>query len=357
MNRFVLIVALLASSLRSQAQDISAFADIRERFHVFDKGATKQLDHNPVQSYSVGWNQVAFVDNLNRFKLYRDGLLTELNSSAPGSYSATRDLLIYRPGSLLNVVDNGKVVTLAPFADDYPYGFGDSIVVYGNSLGSFEVYFRGKKTQLEFEMPKSFVVGPNCVAYVTQSDEFKLFDGETHLLESTPPTRPYKIGSGMVAYIDAYDNFIVWWDGGFYELESFLPGYFDVGDDQVLYFTHLGQCRVFHEGTVTELMPTAPEQFHLKHNVLIYRDERGLMQVCIGGKSQTIDNFWPTYVRIEGAIVAWADEDGILMAHDNGNGYQVSQAVVDGRFRIDGQVIRYTEQTNEVRFWWQGERY
>jgi hypothetical protein len=339
------------------SQGLSAYVDVREKFHVFDRGTIRQLDFLPVTSYAVGWNALVFVDHSGEFHLYCDGVSQKLNAGTPYSYESTRDLVVYRIGSLLNVVDRGVAITLMLFADDYPFAYGDSIVAYGNSVGGFEVYHHGKKTELDFEMPIDFKVGTNCVAYVTKAGEFKVFArGRTTIISTAPPKR-FLVGEDLVAYVDEYENFMVWWDEAVWELDNFLPGYFEVGDDLVIYFDHLGSFKVFQYGAVTELMQQAPGKFRLKHRVVIYLDERGMLTMFSRGKAQVIDNFWPTYLEIEDDLVAWSNKDGILMANDGGQGYKVSEAVVDGRFRIDGQVVRYIEQANEVRFWWEGKRY
>lgn len=336
---------------------LSAYVDVRQYFYAFDSGVLKQLDFLPVTSYDVGWNSLAYIDHSGAFNLYYQGTSRQLNQGSPYTYDATRNLVVYRIGSLLNVIDQGVVKTLMPFADDYPAAYGDSIVAYGNRVGGFEVYYQGKQTELEFEMPVSFKVGTNCVAYVTKTGEFKFFSRGRVVIVSTAPPRQYSVGQDLVAYVDEYDNFNVWWDGSVWELDNFLPGYFEASDEVVIYFDHLGSFRVFHQGAVMELMQQPPRQFKLKHDVLVYLDELGLMRLFRAGEPQTLDNFWPTHLAIEGDLIAWADEDGILMANDGGNAYKVSEAVVEGRFRVDGQVIRYIEQTNQVKFWWRGERY
>ena len=77
------LVLCLQLTATLQAQDIFAFIDKLNYLYVFDNGQLTKLEHLPPQSFKVGFNYVAYVDNSGTFKLYRKGNTETISDFKP----------------------------------------------------------------------------------------------------------------------------------------------------------------------------------------------------------------------------------------------------------------------------------
>jgi hypothetical protein len=72
---FLLIVPELVSS-----QHLAAYLDYRDRFMVFDRGETKEVENYKVISFQVGGNCIGYQSYGNDLKVYYKGAVRTLES-------------------------------------------------------------------------------------------------------------------------------------------------------------------------------------------------------------------------------------------------------------------------------------
>ncbi len=65
---------------------------------------------------------VAYVDNADNFKVYKNGDVKTLEIGSVRNYVTTNNLLAYSMTDILKVYDNGKVKTLSPNVKDFAIG-------------------------------------------------------------------------------------------------------------------------------------------------------------------------------------------------------------------------------------------
>ena len=130
------------------AQNLTAYHDYREYFYVFDNGLTKLLEYLPVQSYQIGGNAIAYIDNSYNLKVYSKGMVTKLDIVPDIKYFATDHLVAYMAAAQLYVFDNSRIKTLSNWVDYY--AVGDSLIAFFDQFNqSFQVYYKGKSIVLE----------------------------------------------------------------------------------------------------------------------------------------------------------------------------------------------------------------
>lgn len=101
------------------AQSLSAYQDYRNYFFVFDDGQTLQQEFLPIESFKVGGNSVAYVDNTKGFKIYYKSKTYPIDEGIISDYQATDNLVGFAAGKRLGVFDNGKTTVLSNLAYTY----------------------------------------------------------------------------------------------------------------------------------------------------------------------------------------------------------------------------------------------
>lgn len=351
---FVFLVFMFSPIIN--AQHLSAFVDPQEAFHVFDDGAIRKIEFLPVKSYQVGHQYVAYVDNSGRFKIYFNGLIKDLYETEPAHYFATDYLLVYESNHILKVLEQGYPKTIATQVNRQ-YLVSDSLVAFKNDIGIFEIYLAGKTFELEGMWPKAIKIAGNQCAYISHLGELKLFkNGKAVVVETVAPF-DFKIGNNMLAYIDVMGQLVAYHNNTYYELMPYIPEYFNVGSDMVVYIDGLEACRVFYKGKDLELLPYPPVHLRIEDEIVYFEDERGYSYVFFEGEVIQISAHPIEHFKIHRGIFAFTDLDGRLHALIKGELFDVSTGIVEARFRIDGEVIRYIENTNQVKFYYTGNTF
>ena len=98
------ISAFLFSNLT--AQSLSAYTDYKNYFYAFDNGPNIQLESQPIASYKVGGNAIAYVNGVDNFRAYYHNESYDLLSISPSSYEATDSYIVFYRDMILNIFVN-----------------------------------------------------------------------------------------------------------------------------------------------------------------------------------------------------------------------------------------------------------
>src|SRR4051812_29916326 len=90
----------MLNSVSGTGQEITAYTDNRDNLQVFDRELFRQIEYLPVNSYKIGGNAIAYIDNKNDFKIYYDGQSINLLNAADFSYQVTNNLIAFRVGAV-----------------------------------------------------------------------------------------------------------------------------------------------------------------------------------------------------------------------------------------------------------------
>ncbi|HET8963802.1 MAG TPA: hypothetical protein VFM99_07890, partial [Chitinophagales bacterium] len=258
-----------------KGQNTAAYTDYKNYFYAFDGGPNIELESQPVKSYKVGGNAVAYVNGTDNFRVYYKGETYDLLSIFPQSYQATDNLVVYYRDGILNVFDNGKKTLLSGYTSSYKAG--DSIVGFFDMNNSIlRVYSHGQVKDLENILGREvdsikFEVGDNIMAYVNAADQFKIFYQEHILnLESNSPSS-FQAGKNIVAYVDGYtQNFKIFYNGMSYTIENMPPASYHIGDDMVAYVSNTGDFKIFYRGQLLKASSFAPVFYDVQDNVMVF---------------------------------------------------------------------------------------
>lgn len=331
MKKFLLLsLAIISFSLSIQAQKISAYVNFRNYFVVFDAGKTQVLEVLPPQSFKIGPNYLAYISNVGDLKVYYEGKVETLDPGVILTYEAGDDYLIFEKYQQIKVWHNGNLKNLGnnvtqwvgsdsivAFYDrnyknfhiyyhDVEYDLADGLVdapiedfKVGNNIFAFidkyqmtfTVFYQGEYIDLSTVIRNvDYKVNADIVAYRDdETNTFKaFFKGDIYDLEDLPP-KEYKVGHGMVAYVNQNEEFIVFYNGDKYRVLNYIPEYFDVKDSLVA-FNNQGFLNVFFDGESTELTRYIPPAIEWDWSTMAYLDDNLKIQALMAGKRQFIIN-------------------------------------------------------------------
>jgi len=355
----LMMLFLSCLTVFSTAQNLSVFSDYRDYFYIFDDGKIKALEHLPVQSYQIGGISVAYIDNMDNFKLYYRGRIFEPENVPPSEYFATDYLIAYTLDKQLKVFDNGKSRTLTFQADCY--AVADSIIAFCDRLSRlFKVYYNGKITVLEDGVAgpplKNIKIGDNILAYIDYSNYFKIFYRGNSIELIDIPMR-YKAGKNTVAYIDGSSlAFKVFYKGNIYELEVFRPKAFTVGDDMVAYIDNSGAFKIFYDESTTIISSFEPDFYKVKDSIVVY-SEQNFFKVFYKGKSHLLENYVPLNYQIDHNNVAYIDQQGNLKSFYGGQIKTLTDYEKLNDFKLSGNTIVFNTDLNSNKIFYEGKIY
>ena len=107
-------------------------------------------------------------------------------------------------------------------------------------------------------------------------------------LENLPPSE-YKVGHGMVAYVNQNEEFKVFYNGDIYNVLNYAPAYFDV-KDSLIAFNNEGFLNVFFDGKSKQITRYIPPALEWDWSTLAYVDDNLKIQAFMAGKQEFIIN-------------------------------------------------------------------
>lgn len=339
------------------AQGITAFKDVRDRFYIFDNGVVRQIEHLPPKEYAVGRNYVVYIDNADHLKIYYNGTVQTIEQDRPHFFYATDFLMVYRRFNDIYALYRNRIETVARWVES-DIVITDSLIVFNDHLGFFQLFQYGITNQLESWSVPFFDAKNNVVIYNDRNDFLKaVYRGNVMELNTYGKPSSYGISKNTVAYIDYMDNFNVFHKGEITLLESFKPLTFSVGFDMVAYVNSQQNFNVFYNGEIYELMQSRPSMMQLEQNIMVYADQSNHFNVFYNGESRTLEYYIPESFYIDRDMLVYKDLDNKLIGFINGEkkvlynqnvtSYELSNNVVMFKriphhllVYFDGQVIQ-----------------
>ena len=346
--------------LNTFSQNLSGYLDYKNYFFVFDNGINYQAEYNPVKSYKVGGNAVAYVDNADNFKVFYNGKAYPLADIAPSQYSATDELVVYYRDRILSVFENGNSQRLPGWASVYTVG--DSIVgFYDENSGYFKIYYNGALTNLPDGIDatnlNSFKAGDNIIAYFGIGGQFKAYYKNKVFDLGTTHVSSYDAGASTIGYVDEYSqSFKVFYDGDVAQMENIAPKSMQVGDNQIAYVDAGGSFKIFYKGSIFTISSYEPNFYRTTDNVVIWGTENVTFNVFYKGQIYQLEKNVPTNYQTDLNSVAYLDSYGYLKLFSDGETKQVSNIKVTD-YVLTKNVLMYKTGLYDFHFYLKGKEY
>jgi hypothetical protein len=213
----------------------------------------------------------------------------------------------------------------------------------------FYIFDDGKLVEAEYLPVTQPAVGGNCVAYVDNSSNFKIYyDGSTSIEADNPPDRfyatdnliaydfnrklsvfergksttlcyqhgIYAVGDSIVAFYDTIAMVLkVYRDGEVKEMEGnvdkYSPKSLKVGDNIVAYVNYNNRFKTYYNNRTYDLESTSPSQYKTGCNTVAYVDRSTQnFKVFYHGNLLQLETFPPTSFKVADDLVAYIDNVG-----------------------------------------------
>ncbi len=357
--RGLLSILLLLIVSQTMAQPIGAFIDYDHKFYVLDDEQFRQVEFQKVQSYAIGTKCVSYTDNGGWLKAYSNHIRYDV-SPAVDEYWQTDHLLAFRIGQLLFAFVNGNKYAVASFASHY--SVGDSVIAYVDDVHRlFNVFYNERQIQLEDLNIEDdllyFKSGSNLVAYVDAYNTFKIFyQNKIYSLLKTDDAIPVEVGQNVAAFYDPDgEQFYLFHRGKTRVLEKMPPVEVKAGHDMVAYVNALENFMVFDGDSLYEVLGYAPDFFEIKRRMLVYGSHNQFFLVE-NGRTQLIENYIPLQYSINGNNLVYINQNGNLVMWRNGQTQVLSYSNINSFFTI-GDMVIFNEGINTTKIYISGKIY
>ena len=192
-----------------------AFVDSHNRLFLFWRGRMREITYDPL-NYKTSLNTVAYVDAASgEFNIFHKGTTYEVETFSPESYKMGKDMVAYVDESgTFKVFYNGEVHTISSFAPDF-YRIVDEMVIYGENE-FFKIIYKGKEFTLENYIPTVYEANQSTLAYIDQTGYLQcFFKGETHTLSDETVSEITVVGN-TVAFKIGFNTNKVFYNGKIY---------------------------------------------------------------------------------------------------------------------------------------------
>ena len=168
------------SQYKASANTVAFVNESTQEFSVFYKGSISVLEKQPPNSFSVGDDMVAYVDNNQNFKVFYNGETFELGSFSPQFYNAEDNILVYADNVNFNVFFKGKTYTLEKNIPK-EYKIDLSTLVYKDTQGFLNVFFEGKTGRASNEIISTYQLSATTLKFSNSMNESHFFvNGKTY---------------------------------------------------------------------------------------------------------------------------------------------------------------------------------
>ena len=279
---------------------------------------------------------------------------------------ATDGLFAYGMGQQLKVIYNGLDTTLSGFCRKW--NASDSMVLYFNGAQNMHyVYFKNQVYTIDdvtsgvnydlFDFANSSL-GANTFCYVNSFNKLRvLYSGTFYDLADFTPGLTFDAGNNICVYNNvSLTSWKTLCNGYTASLEEFQPLSYKLGIGMVAYVDNVSNFKVFYDDTLITLLRQQPIDYIVADSTIAYSDYLRFWYVFQGGKKTLVEKYIPSQIKINNSTVAYIDYMGQLKVFQNGVSKIVCVEQV-ANFSVFGNTVSYTLGTNDVHFYWNGQKY
>ena len=164
------------------------------------------------------------------------------------------------------------------------YKAGRDIVGFMNlATNAFMVFYKGEYFDLEAFAPRSFQVGDEMMAYVSEIGDFKIFENGELVTISTFEPEFYELKDSTLIF--AEDGFLkTWCNGRVYEIERYIPQVYRVSERTVAYIDVNQRIKAFTGCKPVNISYEMVNSLDMIRNLIIYNIGISTTKIYYKGK-------------------------------------------------------------------------
>lgn len=352
-TKTALFLFVLLSSVGASAQNFYAYTDTFGYLYTYNEGYIRKMGEQPVAKYNFGTERVAFVNNLDEFKISIGTGSQVLSEVVPTRWEFSRSMLTFEQSRTLYAYWNMRPKKLSVFNGQY--STHDSIVCFYDRANAFKIFYNGIVYNINPIPVRDYRATRNIAAYNTNAYIFKVFlRGRVRTLEKYE-VQDYQVGLNTVGYLDQTGRLKAYNSGKVYDLEEVTPNFYKVADDIILFHTLNDDFKVFYKDSVYQLETFLPAQYWVDNGLVYYADENNRLKVFDRGVLRFASFFMPTNIKVFDNTLCFTDQYNHLFRYQNGEVKNISNEAIS-KYIINGDLIIYHAQVNDIVFVPKGEK-
>lgn len=233
---------------------------------------------------------------------------------------------------------------------------------YVNMKGELYAFNGVSVQQLDYLQPLAYKTGGNCVAFIDNSKNFKVFwkgevyklnEGYTTDFETTKDlllirngATLYAFDNGKLTMLAAYssnnvaaDSLIGFLDDKNYAYKLYASGrvitleennvefplkLFAAGSNIFAWVNPYNEFKIWYQGNIIEQESQSPASVYAGKNIVAYTDNYGSFNIFYKGETQEIESFTPKKIFIGDDLCAYVDNLDHLKIFYDGNVYDTN---------------------------------
>ncbi len=360
---FILCIKILPSfSQNGQGY----FHDYKNSFYVFDKGIERQAESYPVTKIYSGNDYVAYTDSKLSFVYYYNGYKEVLEENLPNKVVATTTSLVYQMQERLMICEkgdqkqlskrsalfyasdsiviwqnlpsldyiayeNGKIKTIikaTTFSVINDYKIGNNIMAFNDLNYNLKIFFKGEIYESDNSRITNYNCAHNIVAFVDEyKNTFNVFSNGKFKILSKEIIKEYYVSNDMVSFVDAKDNFYIYYDETLTKIDSRAPDYF-FAKGNILYYSYNSELKIVYEGDIYSQPLILQQSIIAGNNSLLFYNNINSPKYFYKGK--VYDRFY-----VQKPYTMELKEDLPVFKYNNGIG-----------FLYEGKIHEFSMRTN-----------
>jgi len=389
MNTRIFLSFLVAiCALDCIGQNIGYFIDRFDDLYVFEDGFIMKAEHQPVTNINIGRDFLFYQNTIGDFILYKDGDKEKLSPNYPNLFITKRNSIVTDMFGGLAALGKKEFKSLT-LRTELPYSINDSIIAYEEYDSYLNVYYKFEKKEIAGPDIYNFNTSGNTLSYIDADQtlflnyNFENFEVERNLPVDITFKQAYKenlkrfgnfwvnatseqsinndnfgywVGNKMVAYINDYDEFILYKDGEHSTLSEYVPLAVFPGYNVIAYITEDEEFYIYEDGNNQMISAGSIKNIAVLDNIVIWTDNNQDFYCWHNGEQIKLENYIPSKINVDLNNVVYTDLDNNLKAYYQGEKVNISQRqIID--YNVFGNVIVYKYNVDDFSVYWNGNRY
>ncbi|MBN3034938.1 MAG: hypothetical protein JW861_05085 [Bacteroidales bacterium] len=147
-------------------RDIMAYMDVPDQsFRVFYKGKEFELEGFEPESFQVGDECMAWVDNLGRFKCFDKGEVMEISSFRPEFYTVTDQSMVFSEQGQFKTICNGQVCIIERYIP-HPYQLSYNTIAYIDQNMNVKAFTECRSLHISYESVREINLLRDLIIFV-----------------------------------------------------------------------------------------------------------------------------------------------------------------------------------------------
>ena len=245
------------------------------------------------------------------------------------------------------VFDNG-IKTSVENLPVKSYQIGKNCVAYVSNAGQFMVYYKGKVKELAIGGVERYYATRNLLVYFLYDQLYVFDNGKVEMLSSY--VKNFAIGDDLVAFFNENKKAsYVYYNGKLQEIERSLVGApitrISAGDNIFAYFNrNTKYLKVFYEGAVQNVLQSNGQVFYRAGKDLVaYIDySQSSFHVFYKGEVYDLEEFKPKSFKAGNGVLAYVDNTGSFKVFSNGE-VQTLSSFEPNAYDVYDELVVFTE--------------